>query len=556
MAELRKCGRCRSEIELKYFDVNRKGTHNKTCTTCLSKKKRTKPLSKNPTDVTTRTDIDITDDNISTTTPDTSETHEQEPPKMAYKLSIPIDATDVATLLGLNKYQTNLHELVMKYWKRGDPVDFLDTKSKLKQEGIEFANTKTSDEKIMEVCEEKGISVEFNSLADMDTLLDLLDDEEELDVEDEDITSFCNKQMGVQFEKSAIQMYEERYNVKVDAMSNYVKKIFKEDGLYKWSVGGRVDGVIGFDKIVEIKNRKKGFYPSIPLSEILQVYTYMFAMSIHQASLVEKFENDIKETVFIYTSGYETYALTKLTKFCNFMEEFISNAVLKEQFMKCGVDDTDQLESINNVLLEKLDIKHMRTAKVTPIKDIITKSEPPIMVFDIEHTGCTEVFILQLSWGLYKRDGTLIEMKDYFLKPNNIMYIHPRAIEKHKITYEALLQKPNTLEISELLTKFTADALRCQTLVAHNMKSDLNTLNKELLRNSMNEINVNTYCTMEQTKRFCNSKDKRNRVKNPRLDELHQKLFNSPIDSTMAHNSCYDVEICAKCYFQCKDMKI
>ena len=56
-------------------------------------------------------------------------------------------------------------------------------------------------------------------------------------------------------------------------------------------------------------------------------------------------------------------------------------------------------------------------------KDTGKKHEPPIMVFDVEQTGCTEAFILQLSWGLYKHDGTLIEMKDYFLKPNHEIYI-------------------------------------------------------------------------------------------------------------------------------------
>ena len=37
MTELKKCSRCRSEIELKYFAINRKGEHNKTCETCLNK---------------------------------------------------------------------------------------------------------------------------------------------------------------------------------------------------------------------------------------------------------------------------------------------------------------------------------------------------------------------------------------------------------------------------------------------------------------------------------------------------------------------------------------
>ena len=37
MAELRKCSRCRSEIELGYFSTNRKGQYNKTCDGCLNK---------------------------------------------------------------------------------------------------------------------------------------------------------------------------------------------------------------------------------------------------------------------------------------------------------------------------------------------------------------------------------------------------------------------------------------------------------------------------------------------------------------------------------------
>ena len=39
MDELRKCSRRRSVIELKYFGINRKGEHNKTCINCSDKKK-------------------------------------------------------------------------------------------------------------------------------------------------------------------------------------------------------------------------------------------------------------------------------------------------------------------------------------------------------------------------------------------------------------------------------------------------------------------------------------------------------------------------------------
>ena len=102
--------------------------------------------------------------------------------------------------------------------------------------------------------------------------------------------------------------------------------------------------------------------------------------------------------------------------------------------MKCSVGDDVEVERINKMLLGKLDLQHMKNAKVTPIKDVITKTKhKPVIVFDVEHTGCCEAFVLQLSWGLYQHDGTLIQMKDYYLKPDGDIYIHPRASEKQAL---------------------------------------------------------------------------------------------------------------------------
>jgi len=42
MAELRKCSRCRSEIKITFFGINRKGEPYKTCDTCRNKKKQVK----------------------------------------------------------------------------------------------------------------------------------------------------------------------------------------------------------------------------------------------------------------------------------------------------------------------------------------------------------------------------------------------------------------------------------------------------------------------------------------------------------------------------------
>ena len=464
MANLKQCSRCRSVVDISYFGMNRKKEPYKTCAKCRKQKIKSTTLKKADTDT------------VSTMTPDTSETEEYVSYKVekTYKPSISIDATDVAALLGLHKYKTNLHEIIMKYWIRGFPKKYRDTYDKLEKEGFKFESVKTEHEEIKEACLAKGISIDFDTLSDVDDLRKLLDKEENLNANIDDITSFCNKQFGIQFEKRAIKQYEKQLSVKVDAVENYVKRVFKEDGVCNWLVGGRVDGVIGFDRIVEIKNRKKGFYPCIPLYEILQVYTYMFAMSINQASLVEMYDGDIQDTNFIYTRGYETYALAKLNKFCIFMEEFVNDADLNEQFMKCSVDDIDQLAQINKGLLDKLDIKHMVNAKINPIKDIITKTkELPntiecvndtsfIMVFDVEHSGTCESHILQLSWGMYTKDGALVRSTDLYVKPDGYININPHVSKKIHLTYEELLSKSNSLPIKELLTLFMADASKCK----------------------------------------------------------------------------------------------
>ena len=179
-----------------------------------------------------------------------------------------------------------------------------------------------------------------------------------------------------------------------------------------------------------------------------------------------------------------------------------------------------------------------------------SSSRIPVIVFDVEHSGCGDAYILQLSWGLYNNDGSLIKMRDYYLRPESEIYINPRASFVHGITYDTLLTKPNTLPINELLSEFVNDVLMCDVLVAHNINVDIKTVNRELSRHNIDILNVNSYCTMVKTKTYCNAKDVRGRLKNPRIDELHCKLFGEPNDAKQAHNSCYDVEICAKCYFQ------
>ena len=98
MSELKKCSRCRSEIELKYFAINRKGEYNKTCETCLNKTRKTKQPLK-------RTDTDFVDDDKSTT----AETNSMsEPIDEKYIIVMDVETNGLIKQRGLTPNKNNL----------------------------------------------------------------------------------------------------------------------------------------------------------------------------------------------------------------------------------------------------------------------------------------------------------------------------------------------------------------------------------------------------------------------------------------------------------------
>ena len=283
-----------------------------------------------------------------------------------------IDSSDVAVIVGLHKYNTDVFSLVMKYWMRSDYNDYNKTYDKIHVEPVEEIQTPETliaqickdvendieedtdemfgdaiEDKINEVCEiAKDDFKEFPNDKKLKALAK---------IEPADVTSYCNKQMGIKLEKTAIERYEHEYNVKVDALSNYVKKEFYESNHSKWWIGGRVDGMIGIDKVVEVKNRKNRLFDSIPIYEKIQLSTYMYSLNVTHGVLVQMFKNELKvHDTHLDIGWFETVILNKLKKFCDFMDEFVCDDVLKDSFMNIDKTDKKQIEICNTMLKNRL----------------------------------------------------------------------------------------------------------------------------------------------------------------------------------------------------------
>ncbi len=106
----------------------------------------------------------------------------------------------------------------------------------------------------------------------------------------DDIISYGNKKVGESFEETAIKQYEQMFNVSIEVNTDYVKHSFYESDKHNWLIGGRIDGLLGTDTVIEVKNRMKCFFNTIPIYEQIQLSTYMYAMKLNKSILIEKVE--------------------------------------------------------------------------------------------------------------------------------------------------------------------------------------------------------------------------------------------------------------------------
>ena len=129
----------------------------------------------------------------------------------------------------------------------------------VKEEDIVLEEHEAAEDKIINVCTQNNISYNFECLADVEIWQEELMKREHLDVNEEDITTFCNTQMGKQFENKVIKDYENKINERIDTIGNFNKKAFYEDESFVWKVGGRLDGMTSeTHRIIEIKKTESG----------------------------------------------------------------------------------------------------------------------------------------------------------------------------------------------------------------------------------------------------------------------------------------------------------
>ncbi len=182
------------------------------------------------------------------------------------------------------------------------------------------------------------------------------------------------------------------------------------------------------------------------------------------------------------------------------------------------------------------------------------------LFFDTETTGLPKLYqapvtdldnwprLVQIAWVLSDAHGKELAKHESIIKPEGFL-IPEQASKVHGISTEQAEEEGVALETA--LDQFIWALKQSESLVAHNIKFDEKIIGAELIRKEFNHqlLNINKICTMHASTDYCQLPGKYG-YKWPRLNELHQKLFDK--DFKNAHNALADVEAMVKCFFEMK----
>ena len=183
------------------------------------------------------------------------------------------------------------------------------------------------------------------------------------------------------------------------------------------------------------------------------------------------------------------------------------------------------------------------------------------IIFDTETTGLPRNWnapitdtsnwprVIQIAWQLHDELGSVIEHKDFLIRPEG--FDIPFDAEKiHGISTELATEHGETLE--DVLYLFNEALSKAKFVVGQNVGFDVNVLGCEFVRMNtesiMASMPVLDTCT-EVTAELCKLPGGRGgRFKLPTLTELHQFLFQEKFAD--AHNATVDVEVTTRCFFE------
>jgi DNA polymerase III epsilon subunit-like protein len=182
--------------------------------------------------------------------------------------------------------------------------------------------------------------------------------------------------------------------------------------------------------------------------------------------------------------------------------------------------------------------------------------EHNFIVLDIETSGVNNnSSVIQIAYNIYNKDFEFISKHNYYLddNTNRIDYYKKISLE----TIKTVGKPPEQVLIQLLLD---IDNNSCNYIIGHNIDFDIRHIVRYYIKYNINNydsfLNLNKIDTMKMSKQYVDARNKNNKPKFPKLEELYFKLFNCEMNSNNAHSADYDIHVTFMCFQKLTELQI
>jgi hypothetical protein len=205
-----------------------------------------------------------------------------------------LNCSEIASFIGQNKW--DYLTPFMRLWKKVDKENYILCENEAKNKGKKIIIDKVAELKetlgedvIKQLTESTSENkIVSNNIKESHDLIEKMD----IDIEKKtelkaNVESLINTNFGTNNEDGALEIYEKKYKVILDKSQYYNKINCFDSNKYKWYIGGKVDGILDKQKIIEVKTRTRCFFKDVREYENTQMQMYMYMYNYDKTDLVE-----------------------------------------------------------------------------------------------------------------------------------------------------------------------------------------------------------------------------------------------------------------------------
>lgn len=155
-----------------------------------------------------------------------------------------------------------------------------------------------------------------------------------------EVVSAAQCSLGTVQESSSRVQYEEAHKQAVVHDNKFHKRwMGRTRSGRRWGLGGRVDGVDSEGRVVEIKNRVRCFFRTVPEYEHVQLQAYMVLLDVEEGILLQQYGGTQRSTIITRDrEEWESVVLPEMQSFVDVMDAFLDTPAWTEAWVAAGAD--------------------------------------------------------------------------------------------------------------------------------------------------------------------------------------------------------------------------